>query len=72
MPENVYWSIAVQEARDLVAASKGNDFAFVGVLRAKAVIAIDTEVHTLRAQLKEKPSLNVADASHEDRLEVGE
>jgi len=45
---DVFWDKEVADAKDLVKASRGNDYAFVGVLRAKAIIAKDEEVKALR------------------------
>lgn len=46
---SVFWTALVAESRELVAASKGDDNAFVGVCRARSVIEMDDEVTRLRA-----------------------
>jgi len=38
----------VADARELVEHSKGVDYAFVGVLRAQAILAVDEELRHLR------------------------
>jgi len=48
----VFWAKEVREAEELVKASKGNDTAFVGVLRAKAILAVDEELLRLRRASK--------------------
>ena len=48
MSDNRYWLKEVADARELVEHSKGVDYAFVGVLRAQAILAVDEELRHLR------------------------
>lgn len=51
MPSNRFWDREVVEAKDLIEHAKGVDYAFVGVLRAKAIVEVDEELKKLRQQI---------------------
>jgi hypothetical protein len=54
MTTNRYWLKEVADARELIEHSNSVDYAFVGVLRAKAIVAVEEELRELRRQCSKK------------------
>lgn len=45
---NIFWENAVKEARELIASAEKSGHEYVGVQRARAIVAVDEELRELR------------------------